>query len=165
MTDRPTPSPPAPGFYPTSKCREASDVVPGLPPSTGAASETSLAEINREKANKVPPEKGRPLNLGLIGRQKRFFARVPGGKTGTKAVTSSARRGALAMWDVAAWLTYHITRHRVVRHDGSKSPAPRTSDDRLRHQRTVPLRFVCGHRRSDRQLQHGGVLAFAQLRQ
>ena len=32
---------------------------------------------------------------------------------------------------------------------------------RLRHQRTVPLRFVCGHRRSDRQLQHGGVLTFA----
>jgi hypothetical protein len=38
-------------------------------------------------------------------------------------------------------------------------------DDRLRHERTVPLRFVCGHRRSDRQLQHGGVLTFAQLRQ
>jgi hypothetical protein len=36
---------------------------------------------------------------------------------------------------------------------------------RLLHQRTVPLRFVCGHRRSDRQLQHGGVLTLAQLRQ
>ena len=29
------------------------------------------------------------------------------GTTGTKTVTSSARRGALAMWDVAAWITYH----------------------------------------------------------
>jgi hypothetical protein len=77
-------------------------VVPGLPPSTGAASETSLAEINREKANKVPPEKERPLNLGLIGRQKRFSRACREGKIGTKAVTSSARRGALAIWDVAA---------------------------------------------------------------
>jgi hypothetical protein len=38
-------------------------------------------------------------------------------------------------------------------------------DDQLRHERTVPLRFVGGHRRSDRQLQHGGVLTFAQLGQ
>jgi hypothetical protein len=37
--------------------------------------------------------------------------------------------------------------------------------DQLHHERTVPLRLVCGHRRSDRQLQHGGVLTFAQLRQ
>ena len=92
---------------------------------------------------------------------------MPGGKTGTKAATSSARRGALAMCDVAAWVTYHIAgadvNIGVVRHDGQKSPAPQTFDDRLRHERTVPLRFVCGHRRSDRQLQHGGVLTFAQL--
>ena len=54
------------------------------------------------------PKKWRPLNLGLIGRQKRFFARVPGGKTGTKAATSSARRGALAICDVTASATYHI---------------------------------------------------------
>jgi hypothetical protein len=33
------------------------------------------------------------------------------------------------------------------------------------HERTDPLRFVCGHRRSDGQLQHGGLLTFAQLRQ
>jgi hypothetical protein len=58
----------------------------------------------------VPPEKGRPLNLGLIGRQKRFSRACREGKTGTKAVTSSARRGALAMWDVATWITYHIAR-------------------------------------------------------
>jgi hypothetical protein len=53
----------------------------------------SREEKSREGQNIVTPKKGRPLNLGLIGRQKRFFARVPGGKTGTKAVTSSARRG------------------------------------------------------------------------
>ena len=68
----------------------------------------SLAEKNREGANIVRPKKWRPLNLGLIGRQKRFFARVPGGKTGTKAATSSARRGALAICDVTASATYHI---------------------------------------------------------
>jgi hypothetical protein len=45
----------------------------------------SLPEKNREGANIVTPKKWRPLNLGLIGRhQKRFLARVPGGKTGTK---------------------------------------------------------------------------------
>jgi hypothetical protein len=32
----------------------------------------SLAEKNREGANIVTP-KGRPLNLGLIGRQKRSY--------------------------------------------------------------------------------------------
>jgi hypothetical protein len=45
----------------------------------------SLPEKNREGANIVTPKKWRPLNLGLIGRhQKRFLARVPEGKTGTK---------------------------------------------------------------------------------
>jgi hypothetical protein len=47
-----------------------------------------------------------------------LIARVPGGKTGTKAATSSARRGALPMSDVAACVKYHITRIGVVRHDG-----------------------------------------------
>jgi hypothetical protein len=32
----------------------------------------SLPEKNREGANIVTPKKWRPLNLGLIGRQKRF---------------------------------------------------------------------------------------------
>ena len=73
----------------------------------------SLAERNREGPNIVTPKKGRPLNLGLIGRQKRFSRVCREGKTGTKAVTSSARRGALAMWDVAAWITYHIARANV----------------------------------------------------
>ena len=116
----------------------------------------------------MTPKKGRPLNLGLIGRQKRFSRACREGKTGTKAVTSSARRGALAMCDVAAWVIYHIARANVNIASCDtmvKTAAPRTFDDRLRHQRTVPLRFVCGHRRSDRQLQHGGVLTFAQLRQ
>ena len=61
----------------------------------------------------MTPKKWRPLNLGLIGRQKRYFARVPGGKAGTKAATSSARRGALPMCDVAALVTYHIARANV----------------------------------------------------
>jgi hypothetical protein len=55
---------------------------------------------------------------------------VPEGNTGTKAATSSARRGALAMWDVAAWAIYHISRANVniavVRHDGPRPPALRT---------------------------------------
>jgi hypothetical protein len=38
------------------------------------------------------------------------FARVPGGKSGTKGATSSARRGALAVINVAAYVTYHIAR-------------------------------------------------------
>ena len=58
-------------------------------------------------------KKWRPLNLKLIGRQKRFSRACREGTTGTKAVTSSARRGALAMWDVAAWITYHIARANV----------------------------------------------------
>ena len=69
----------------------------------------------------MTPKKWRPLNLGLIGRQTRFWRACREGKTGTKAVTSSARRGALAMSDVAAWITYHIARGAVnigiVRHD------------------------------------------------
>ena len=88
-----------------------------------APSTVSVDEINREGANMVTPKKWRPLNLGLIGRhQKRFFAHVPGGKTGTKAVTSSARRGALPMWDVAARVKYHITGICVVRHDAQSCP-------------------------------------------
>jgi hypothetical protein len=39
--------------------------------------------------------------------------------------------------------------------------APQIFDDRLRYQRTVRLRFIGGHRRGDRQLQHGSVLTFA----
>ena len=65
------------------------------------------------RVNIVTPKKGRPLNLGLIGRQKRFSRACREGKTGTKAATSSARRGALAMWDVAAWIIYHIARANV----------------------------------------------------
>jgi hypothetical protein len=34
----------------------------------------SLAEKNREGVNIVMPKKRRPLNLGLIGRQKRFYS-------------------------------------------------------------------------------------------
>ena len=78
----------------------------------------------------MTPKKWRPLNLGLIGRQKRFSRVCREGKTGTKAVTSSARRGALAMWDVAAWITCHIARANVnigvVRHDGFKTARTRT---------------------------------------
>jgi hypothetical protein len=74
----------------------------------------------------VTPKKWRPLNLGLIGRQKRFSRACREGNTGTKAATSSARRGALAMCDVAACIMYHITRANVnigiVRHDGQKRP-------------------------------------------
>jgi hypothetical protein len=113
------------------------------------------------------PRKG-VINLGLIGRQKRFSRACREGTTGTKAVTSSARRGALAMWDVAAWITYHSAPANVnigPCDTVAQPPAPRASNDRLRHQRTVPLRFVCRHRRSDRQLQHCGVLTFAQPRQ
>ena len=45
-----------------------------------APSAVSVDEKNREGANIVTPKKRRPLNLGLIGRQKRYCARVPGGK-------------------------------------------------------------------------------------
>jgi len=116
----------------------------------------------------VTPKKWRPLNLGLIGRQKRFSRACREGTTGTKAVTSSARRGALAMIDVAACTNYHTTRANVnitSCDTMAQNRRPRTSSDRLRRQRTVPLRFVCGHRRSDRQLQHCGMLTLAQLRQ
>jgi hypothetical protein len=44
----------------------------------------SLAEKNRDEANIVTPKKGRPLKLGLIGRQKRDFSRAcREGNTGT----------------------------------------------------------------------------------
>jgi hypothetical protein len=55
-------------------------------------------------------------------------------------------------------VSHHAHRRRATRWS---KPAPRTFEDQLRHERTVPLRMVCGHRRSDRQLQHGGVLTFA----
>ena len=74
----------------------------------------------------MTPKKRCPLNLGLIGRQKRFSRVCREGKTGTRAVTSSARRGALATCDVAAWVIYHIVRVNVnmgvVRHDGQDRP-------------------------------------------
>jgi len=33
-----------------------------------------------------------------------------------------------------------------------QTAAPGTFDDLLRYERPAPLRFICGHRRSDRQL-------------
>ena len=127
----------------------------------------SLAEINREGEH-GDTKKRASAQFGTDRTPEALFARVPGGKTGTKAVTSSARRGALAMWDVAAWVNYHIAPANVnITSCDTMVKTARTTNpnDRLRHQRTVPLRFVCGHRRSDRQLQHCGVLTFAQLRQ
>ena len=106
--------------------------------------------------------------MGTDRSQKRFSRACREGTTGTKAVTSSARRGALAMIDVAARINYHITRANVniaSCDTMAQNRRPRISNDRLRRQRTVPLRFVCGHRRSDRQLQHCGMLTLAQLRQ
>ena len=47
-------------------------------------SQMSLAEINREGANIVTPKKWRPLNLGLIGRQKRFSRACREGKPARK---------------------------------------------------------------------------------
>ena len=61
----------------------------------------------------MTPKKKVSAQFGTDRTPKALFARVPGGKTGTKAVTSSARRGALAMWDVAAWITCHIARANV----------------------------------------------------
>ena len=63
--------------------------------------------------NTVTQKKRRPVTLGRDWTPEALFARVPGGKTGTKAATSSARRGALAMIDVAASLNYHIARAHV----------------------------------------------------
>jgi hypothetical protein len=110
----------------------------------------------------VTPKKGRPLKLALIGRQKRSSRVCREGKTGTNAVTSSARRGALAMWDVAAWITYHIARANVkigvVRHDSHIRPHreplitgyARNPALRLRSQAKVTVN--CSH---------GGVLTLA----
>ena len=44
-------------------------------------------------------------------------------------------------------------------------PAAAARLEPLGYEWLVPQCFVCGHRRSDRQLQHGGVLTSAQLRQ
>ena len=44
----------------------------------------SLAERSREGANIVTPKKWRPLNLGLIGRQKRFSRACREGKPARK---------------------------------------------------------------------------------
>jgi hypothetical protein len=62
----------------------------------------------------VTPKKWRPLNLGLIGRQKRFSRACREGKPARKSATSSVRRGALPICDVAAWGTYHIARANVT---------------------------------------------------
>ena len=43
----------------------------------------SRDEKSREGQNIVTPKKGRPLNLGLIGRQKRFSRTCREGNTGT----------------------------------------------------------------------------------
>src|SRR6478672_2114630 len=82
----------------------------------------SLAEKNREGANIVTPKKMASAQFGTDRTPEALFARVPGGKTGTKAATSSARRGALPMSDVAACVKYHITRIGVVRHDAQNRP-------------------------------------------
>jgi hypothetical protein len=56
-----------------------------LPPQTRLFKRTSLSreEKSREGQNIVTPKKGRPLNLGLIGGQKRFSRVCREGNTGT----------------------------------------------------------------------------------
>ena len=62
----------------------------------------SRDEKNREGPNIVTPKKGRPLNLGLIGRHKRVFRARAGRETPAhKPPHLSARRGVLAMWPLA----------------------------------------------------------------
>jgi len=102
-------------------------------------------------------------SIGTDRTPEALIARVPGGKTGTRSATSSVRRGALPMSDAAAAVRYHLARPMSC--DRWSESALQTLDDRLRHKRTVPLGFACGHRRGDRQLQHCGVLTFAQLGQ
>jgi hypothetical protein len=85
--------------------------------------EMSLAEKNRERENTVRPKKRRPVTLGTrLDARSALQRACREGNTGTKAATSSARRGALAMIDVAACTMYHIARAHVnigvVRHDG-----------------------------------------------
>ena len=70
----------------------------------------------------MTPKKMASAQFGTDRTPEALFARVPGGKTGTKAATSSARRGALPMSDVAARLKYHITRIGALRHDGQNRP-------------------------------------------
>ena len=53
-------------------------------PKSDAASQTPVAEKIREEANTVTPKKWRPLNLGLIGRQKRFSRACREGKPARK---------------------------------------------------------------------------------
>jgi hypothetical protein len=97
----------------------------------------------------VRSKKRRPVTLGTRLDAKGAFRGVPGGKTGTKAATSSARRGALPMIDVAAGVNYHIAHDHVnlgiVRHDGQNRSHYGPFDDRLRHWRNMFLCFVCGH--------------------
>ena len=56
-----------------------------LPPQTRLFKRTSLSreEKSREGQNIVTPKQGRPLNLGVIGRQKRFSRVCREGNTGT----------------------------------------------------------------------------------
>ena len=90
----------------------------------------------------------------LIGRRSASFrARAGREIPARKRPHLRLDGGALAMCDVAAWVIYHIARANVniaSCDTMAKNPAPRTSNDRLRHQRTVPLRFVCGHESATR---------------
>ena len=78
-------------------------------PKSDAASQMSLLE-NREEANIVTPKKGRPLNLGLIGRQKRFLRACREGKPARKRPHLRLDGGALPTCDVTAYAKYHIAR-------------------------------------------------------
>jgi hypothetical protein len=59
----------------------------------------------------VTPKKGRPVNLELTERQKRVFARVPGGKH--RHLSGQIFRldgGVLAMWPLALHITLQALR-------------------------------------------------------
>jgi hypothetical protein len=112
----PKPLPPSPGGRAFLK-----------PPAVGVGfrPNMSLTEIIREGANMVTPKNG-VRSVDPIGRQKRFTARVPGGKTGTKAATSSDRRGGTTDMRCCRLgnLSHrtHSREHRVMRHDGQNRP-------------------------------------------
>jgi hypothetical protein len=66
----------------------------------------SPTESNREEPDIVTPKKGRPLNLALIERQRRFRASCREGKPARKRPHLRLDGGHYS--DVAAFVTYHM---------------------------------------------------------
>ena len=155
----PTPSSPSPWVLPQRRVQGSVGRLTRASTSTGSASQNVCSLKKSRRSDHSEAKKRASDQSQLSGRQKRLSRACREGKP-ARDRPHLRLDGALP---IAAAVRHHLARPMSC--DRWSESALQTLDDRLRHQRTVPLGFACGHRRGDRQLQHCGVLTFAQLGQ